>query len=82
MKLNTTQLTEAIGWLGVAAIIAAYVGINFGYLAVHAAPYQLLNLFGAIAVGYDAFAQKNYQPMVLNFVFGSVAIFVLTTLIF
>lgn len=65
---------EILGWYGVGAILIAYLLVNTQLLATSSIQYHLLNLTGAIAIGFDAWKQKNFQPVVLNIVWAGVAL--------
>lgn len=73
MTKNT--LIEFFGWIGVFAILVAYAGNLLGLLHVDNVIYLLLNAFGSLGVLVDAVHQKNWQPVVLNAVWISLAIF-------
>jgi mannosyltransferase OCH1-like enzyme len=64
--MKKTALTEALGWYGVAAILIAYAGNSFGFVAADHWLYIVLNITGGIGIVIDALGQKNYQPAVLN----------------
>lgn len=68
--MQKSAWTEGLGWFGVAAILIAYAGISFGFLSVDHWLYSVLNITGAIGIIVDAYAQKNYQPAVLNVVWA------------
>jgi hypothetical protein len=72
---------ECFSWVGVALILFAFVGSNWGFSTPQSPSYQLCNLFGALFVGIDAYAQKNYQPMLLNIVWGIVSLVMLFPLL-
>jgi len=72
--MKKSSIREAFGWIGVLAILAAY-GLNvFGLLLVSSPAYLLMNLLGSIGVGIDAYAQRNWQPVVLNTFWMAIAI--------
>jgi hypothetical protein len=71
--MKPSLLTESLGWYGVAAILAAYAGANFGWMSVHSPLYLILNLTGSLGIAIDAYAQKNWQPVVLNAVWFLIA---------
>ena len=64
---------EFLGWVGTALVLGAYALISFGVLVAGDWPYQAMNLFGAIFVGYIAFKRRAYQPLALQVVWGVVA---------
>jgi len=72
--MKKTFLTELVGWYGVIALLGAYAAVSFGYLTSGDILFQVLNVTGALGIVIDALAQKNWQPVVLNIVWGTVAI--------
>jgi hypothetical protein len=71
--MKSSTLTEVLGWYGVAAILAAYAAISFEWIAAQNPIYLFLNLTGSFGIAVDAFAQKNWQPVVLNIVWMIIA---------
>ncbi len=69
--------SEWIGWAGVAATLGAYALVSLGFLQGNDPAYQCLNVVGAICVAYDALKQKNWQPVVLNIVWATIALIAL-----
>lgn len=65
---------ELLGWMGVVCIVAAYALTTLGSMPTHSMVYLWLNLVGAVCIAVDAFAQKNYQPVVLNGVWFAIAV--------
>lgn len=78
MKRN---LTEIFGWYGVIAIVGAYALLTMHVFTVDNLLYQILNLTGAIGIMIDAYTDKNYQPVVLNIIWGGIALFAILNLI-
>lgn len=76
-NMHRNTLIEAIGWYGVVALLLAFALVSFDVLRSSSIWYQLLNLTGAAAIALDAFNQKNYQPGVLNVIWGIVALIAL-----
>jgi hypothetical protein len=66
-------LTESLGWYGVVAILGAYALLSFGVITADSLAYQSLNATGAVGIVADAWAQKNWQPAVLNIVWFAIA---------
>ncbi len=77
MKIKKSSITsifvEMVGWYGALAIIVAYALLQFGLFRVDNLLYQLLNLTGSIGIIVDTIRKKDYQPMVLNFIWLIVA---------
>jgi hypothetical protein len=72
--MKNRTLIEAAGWYGVAAILGAYVLLNFGMIETNSWAYLTLNLTGSVAVLVDAWTARNWQPAVLNLVWAIVAL--------
>ena len=74
MKTNNSLWIEIVGWYGVLAILIAYVLLSFGAVVVNGILYQALNLTGSMGVLIVATRKKDYQPIVLNVIWGLVAL--------
>ena len=74
-RLTTKQLfAEIAGWYGAVAILFAYALSSFHIISVDGIAYQLLNLTGAIGVIIIAWHKRVAQSVVLNAVWGTVAV--------
>jgi hypothetical protein len=82
MKRTTERLTEFLGWYGVVAIIVAYALLSFGVVESVSATYHIINLSGGIGIMIDAYADKNYQPVVLNIIWIGIALYALSIIFF
>ena len=69
------QCTEFAGWVGVVLILLAYALLSFGVFDSTDARYHGLNLLGGVGIIVDAFADKNYQPVVLNLIWVAIAVY-------
>jgi len=76
------RFVEAIGWYGVAAILAAYALNAFGALGVEGVAYHVLNLTGAAAIVLVSLRRRAYQPAALNVVWAVIAAAAIVRLIF
>lgn len=65
---------EAIGWIGMGAVILAYVLVTFNVISGNGFWYPLLNLIGAIGIIVIAEAKQLVQSVVLNVIWVAVAI--------
>ena len=74
-------VNEIIGWVCTAAILTAYVLLNFSILSTHDLVYQLLNIIGAAGIVYHSLYKKDYEPAVLNIIWGIVALIAIINLI-
>jgi len=75
------KISEILGWYGVAAIFVAYALLSFNIIESSSLIYQALNLTGSLGIIYDAFRDKNYQPVVLNILWAVIAAFALVKII-
>ena len=76
------DLPEELGWVGIAAILAAYAGNSLGFFTAQDATYQLLNLVGAVALIVDTRSKKDWPLMALNVVWAAIAIYSLAKVFF
>ena len=67
-------LENTIGWFAAILILLAYALNSFGIVAALNPAYILFNLFGAIGIAYVSFRYKNYQSVLINIVWLTVAI--------
>lgn len=73
-KIKKHFLIELYGWYGVLAILSAYVLQNFFVLSGHSYLYQVLNLTGALGIISVSLQDKEYQEVVLNIIWATVAL--------
>lgn len=66
--------SELFGWLGTAAIFAAYFFHNIGAISSSGKIYHFLNLAGALGIVAVSYAKSAYQPAFLNVGWALVAI--------
>ena len=71
-----------IGWIGVVAIVAAYLMVSFKIIEPSNIYYQLMNLAGSICIITEATTKKDYQPIVINVFWGIIAIIAIGIIIF
>jgi len=77
-SLNTFNL---FGWYGVLAILLAYILLNLSFFDVKNIIYQLLNFSGSLAIVFSSLRKKDYPPVVLNLVWGLMALVILIRLL-
>lgn len=77
----TTRLVQSIGWYGVLAILFAYTLSSLGWLSNQGVVYTLLNLTGSVAVAIEAASKRDRQPVVLNVIWGLIALLSLVRLL-
>lgn len=82
IKKSTKRLiAEIIGWYGTAAILIAYALNSFQIIGTDNLSYQLLNLTGAIGIMVIAAVKGVRQSVVLNIVWGLVALIAIINLL-
>lgn len=67
-------ISQVIGWIGTFLIVFAYFLISTKKVDSQSRIYQILNLFGAIAVGINVLHQQAWPAFVLQIVWGIIAI--------
>lgn len=74
-KLSNKQLiVEIAGWYGAVAILGAYALVSFELISSDGLLFQVLNLTGALGIIAIAAYKKVRQSVVLNIVWGVVAV--------
>lgn len=74
-------IVEAAGWYGTIAILGAYALVSFNIIHAASLTYQLLNLSGSIGIIIVSASKKVFQSIVLNAIWGIVAIVALLSLL-
>lgn len=82
MSSMSKKFINFLGWGGVVLILLAYILNSFSVVAPQSILYQLLNLAGAIGIIISSVHKKDYEPVVLNIVWGLVAAVILLRLVF
>ncbi|UWP84894.1 CBU_0592 family membrane protein [Dactylosporangium fulvum] len=76
--MSSQFLISLIGWLGAAALVAAYALVSSKRLAGDGAGFQLMNISGAVALAFNSAVNGAWPSAVLNIVWvgiGGVAMF-------
>jgi len=68
---------QVLGWIGTVLIVVAYFLISFKKIEATDRGYQLMNLFGAVGLGVNVFYQQSWPALVLEIIWGAIAIFAL-----
>ncbi len=63
-----------IGWVGTVLIVTAFYANSTKRLESTSSTYQLMNLFGAIAVGISVFVQAAWPAFALQCAWGVIAL--------
>ncbi len=71
--MNQNRFIEALGWVGVGCIVAAYALHTLAVIE-NGLLYQALNLGGALGIVVSSLDNKNYQPVVLNLIWAGIAL--------
>jgi len=70
-----TIFFEAVGWVGGGMILLAYFLLTHRKIGVHSNSYHLMNLFGGLGVGLNAFMNGADAIVGLNIVWVLIAIY-------
>lgn len=65
---------QIIGWVGTIMVVLAYFLNSTGRINFNSSKYQLLNLLGAIGVGFNVFHQQAWPALALQVTWGIIAI--------
>jgi len=71
---------QIIGWLGTVILMGVYALNSFGVIPSTGFWYPFGNLIAAILLGIRVFADRNYSNLILEIVFGSIALIALIRL--
>ena len=74
----TKLFIEICGWSGTLLIVAAYYFVSVKRLNVSDSKYQLMNIAGATGLGINVFYKEAWPALVLEIVWGSIALYALT----
>lgn len=68
------RILAIVGWIGVVAILTAYILNNFGIIASSNPWYLILNLVGSLALLLEAYLHHDVPPIFLDAVWALIAI--------
>lgn len=71
------DLIDALGFLGMALLLSAFLFNQFNWFANDSVAYHLFNLVGAYILTYYAFVLGNTPFIILEFVWGSFSLLTL-----
>ena len=74
--------SQIIGWAGTFLVIFAYFLVSNNKINSESKKYQLMNLFGAIGIGFNVFYQQAWPSFALQIIWGIIAIFSFIILLF
>lgn len=81
VKRNRQFVVDSIGWYGMAAVLLAYGFVSLEILPSHSLVCILLNLTGSAGLVMAAFVKRAHQFVVINIVWGLVALLTLVQLL-
>lgn len=67
-------LTDGLGWLGAAALVAAYAMVSFRRLSAESTIYQGLNVFGSFVLAINTVFLGAYSSAAVNIVWIVIAL--------
>ncbi|GIH79757.1 CBU_0592 family membrane protein [Planobispora longispora] len=76
-----TLLIDLIGWAGAATLLFAYVMASSSRMAGDGMPYQLLNLFGSIALMISTAYHTAWPSTILNAVWAVIGVTAVTRMV-
>jgi hypothetical protein len=65
---------EIFGWLGAILVVTAYTLSSFSVLQPTSIIYQLMNLIGSVGILIVSAKKRNYQPVLTNIVWLTIAL--------
>ena len=83
MSANSRRfgIVDIVGFIGMALIVGAYFLNSYEIVASKSMAYQLMNLFGAVAVGIDVYAKKAWSAFTLQVIWFLIGISAILTII-
>lgn len=76
------QFADICGWVGMVSLLIAYCLISSGKIAGRSYANQWINFFGAITVGFNAYAKALWAVVALDAFWCGVAIFTIVQMFF
>lgn len=76
------RVVNILGWYGAFATLGAYFLVSFSILGPKDLPYQILNFTGAVGLATICYFKRTYQPLFVNIVWLTIALFALISIIF
>ncbi len=70
---------DILGWIGMSLFVLAYYLLSSGRIKLDGLCYQWMNLFGAIFVGASVVYKQAWPALVLEVVWGAIALGALVT---
>lgn len=73
-------LIELVGWLGVSSYVLAYLLLAVDVFNAESILFHTMYLLGAAGIIYHSYYKKDFQPIIVNVFFGTIALFALIKL--
>ena len=70
-------IAEIAGWYGMAAVLLAYALVSFTVISANGLIFQFLNFSGSAGLLAIAHAKKVWQSVILNIIWGTIALIAL-----
>jgi uncharacterized membrane protein YedE/YeeE len=77
--MNNHIWFDAIGWVGAAALLAAYAMVSSKKLEGNSTVYQLLNIVGSLLLAANTVFYRAYPSSFVNLIWMGIAVFSITT---
>ena len=71
----SSVLVEIVGWTGAALILVAYVLLTQERVSGKSRSYNLLNILGAMGVGFNSYTNRAHPSVVLNLAWLLIAVY-------
>ncbi len=68
------RVADVIGWMGMFAVVTAYLLVSIEVLDGHSTVYQLMNLTGALALIWISWLRGVFQGVLINVFWVAIAI--------
>lgn len=66
-------MIKIIGWIGAILLIGAYTLSVLGYFSPASPWYLFANLIGALCIGVQVYADRNYSNLILQLFWAGIA---------
>ncbi len=76
------NLSESIGWVGTTLVVLAYFLNTFGFISAESFVYPVINLLGALCLGFSVVQKRAWAASALQLVWGIIAIVSLVGILF
>jgi hypothetical protein len=73
--MNNAVWFDTIGWVGAAALLAAYAMVSHKKLEGDSATYQLLNISGSLLLAANTIFYGSYPSTFVNLIWAAIAVF-------